>query len=342
MLDSPVFQTKIKFVSDSVIFYSTSVEHIGRRIENGKNLKEDRKKAYQGEITKSTQKRIKNNLYAWLYSLRVGNKKTNRQGTYKEIKLIMITVTLSSKQIHDDKTIKAQLLEPFITWLKTKHLVENYMWKAESQKNGNIHFHIITDKYINKKDLQEQWNKIQNKLSYVDRYFETTKKINPPSTQVQIFDCNEKAINYQLKYMTKESEHRKIEGLQMRVSNKLSHLKVQATELSRSYENILFEYCDKNCKRKYSTDYSVIYYFDCDTFNLFNKNYSWKEINKYYETMYKAMYINNLKSFELNLINLLFNDIKKFIRISRELISKGIDMTSFMLFIHDLEIKINS
>ena len=44
------------------------------------------------------------------------------------------------------------------------------MWKAESQKNGNIHFHYTINKYIYWRDIQIIWNRIINKLNYVDNY----------------------------------------------------------------------------------------------------------------------------------------------------------------------------
>jgi hypothetical protein len=40
----------------------------------------------------------------------------------------------------------------------------------EHQCNLNAHFHFILDSYINHYELRQLWNRLQNKLGYVDRY----------------------------------------------------------------------------------------------------------------------------------------------------------------------------
>lgn len=84
--------------------------------------------------------------------------------------LKFITLTLASEQQHEDRVIKFELLNQFLTELRTKFSMHHYIWKAEKQKNGNIHFHIIVDVYIKYSQIREIWNRIQNKLGYVDRF----------------------------------------------------------------------------------------------------------------------------------------------------------------------------
>ncbi|GAH22083.1 unnamed protein product, partial [marine sediment metagenome] len=50
--------------------------------------------------------------------------------------------------------------------------VNIYLWKAEKQKIGRIHFHIITDKFIPWWELRNVWNKHQQTLGYVTGYRE--------------------------------------------------------------------------------------------------------------------------------------------------------------------------
>lgn len=97
---------------------------------------------------------------------------------------VFLTVTLPSDQIHTDAVINRACLQPFLQVLKRHHGIEQYFWRAEAQENGRIHFHILTDRYIDKQDLQIAWNKCVNALGYVDRYFEATGEANPPSTEV--------------------------------------------------------------------------------------------------------------------------------------------------------------
>ena len=44
------------------------------------------------------------------------------------------------------------------------------VWRAEKQKNGNLHFHLLTDKFIPFLELRDVWNRITEKLGYVSRY----------------------------------------------------------------------------------------------------------------------------------------------------------------------------
>lgn len=85
-------------------------------------------------------------------------------------KLTFITLTLPSSQIHTDNEIKSECLNHFLTSLRRKFSIDLYIWKAEKQENHNIHFHILTNKFIPWEQLRDEWNRIINKLGYVDRY----------------------------------------------------------------------------------------------------------------------------------------------------------------------------
>lgn len=85
-------------------------------------------------------------------------------------KLNMLTVTLSSEQLHCDTEIQNEVLQPFLNKLRQKWHVKNYIWRAEKQGNGDIHYHIITDKFLPWFDIRQDWNNCQERLGYVSRY----------------------------------------------------------------------------------------------------------------------------------------------------------------------------
>lgn len=111
-----------------------------------------------------------------------------------------VTVTLSSRQIHCDKTIKRECLNHFLIYLKRNYGVVNYIWKAELQDNGNIHYHILTDKYIPWQELRDLWNSAQNRLGYVDMF----QHDNPNSTDIHSLRKVKNVMSYVAKYMTKK------------------------------------------------------------------------------------------------------------------------------------------
>jgi hypothetical protein len=90
-----------------------------------------------------------------------------RSGNYF---LSFVTLTLSSDQIHSDHEIKLNCLEPFLNEMRQRWKVSNYIWRAEKQANGNLHFHIVADRFIWWSDLRDSWNFYQEKLGYVTRY----------------------------------------------------------------------------------------------------------------------------------------------------------------------------
>jgi len=116
-------------------------------------------KAIEYLITTATEKKVHERL-------------TGKTVTFK---IAFITLTLPSKQQHPDTEIINTCLNSFIIEIKKYYHVKNYVWRAEKQKNGNIHFHLIIDKFIPWSELRDRWNRIINKLGYVTRYQEFLK-----------------------------------------------------------------------------------------------------------------------------------------------------------------------
>ena len=129
-----------------------------------------------GILSKQATKRLKLAIEYLLLLNRPQNGKTGNTGRHYNKKITFITLTLPSKQIHTDNEIKAKCLNQFLIEISKYNYVSNYVWRAEYQKNGNIHFHILVNKYVCWRDLRYRWNRIINKLGYVDRYQESMKE----------------------------------------------------------------------------------------------------------------------------------------------------------------------
>ena len=133
-----------------------------------------------------------------------------------KFKLNFITLTMSSPQFyrdsnnklkanHTDNEIKSKLLNQFLTELREKYKCTNYLWRAESQSNGNIHFHICTDVFIPWRVLRTDWNRIQEKLGYISAYEAKSKKTDPNSTDIHSINAVRNLGSYLSKYCTKNS-----------------------------------------------------------------------------------------------------------------------------------------
>lgn len=107
----------------------------------------------------------------WLYFMAKSRYKKSITG--KEIhnfKLNFITLTLASKQTHPTSQITKECFNQFMTEIRERYKIENYVWRLEFQKNGNVHYHIVTDTYTDFHIVQKIWNRCQEKLGYVTAY----------------------------------------------------------------------------------------------------------------------------------------------------------------------------
>jgi len=138
-----------------------------------------------GIISKSKAKKLRNIIEYFLLINKDHTKTKLTNGKSISNKVTFITLTLPSKQIHTDNDIKKICLNQFLIELQKYHKVTQYIWRAEYQKNGNIHFHILVNRYIWWNDIRNRWNRIINKLGYVDRYRQELKEYHKGGFQVR-------------------------------------------------------------------------------------------------------------------------------------------------------------
>ncbi len=135
------------------------------------------KRFHNFELSESARKNMIAKIN-WLYFLaKPKHIKTYSGKDIYNFKINFITLTLPSKQKHSTSVILKECLNQFITEMRERVKLHNYVWRLEFQKNGNVHFHIVTDVYIDFFLTQKVWNRIINKLGYVDAYQEKHNKM---------------------------------------------------------------------------------------------------------------------------------------------------------------------
>jgi hypothetical protein len=102
-----------------------------------------------------------------------------------KFKLCFVTLTLSAKQFHTDNYIKSKMLNQFIIEAKQHWEISNYVWRQEKQQNGNIHLHILFDKFIPWYEIRAVWNRIQSKEGYIEQYRLEQKEFHKKGFQVR-------------------------------------------------------------------------------------------------------------------------------------------------------------
>lgn len=91
-----------------------------------------------------------------------------------------ISLTLPSPQRHPTAEITNECFDRFLTTLRNRLKMKNYVWKLEFQKNGNVHYHLITDTYVDYFFALKHWNNIVDKFGYVSEF---AKKMSALSFQ---------------------------------------------------------------------------------------------------------------------------------------------------------------
>ena len=197
----------------------------------------DENKKYNGEISKAAQRKVRRIVENWSYGIEERAAKARKKDNFNR-KLTFITLTLSAQQKHTDKEIKRLFLDSFLVKIQRDFGVKNYVWKAELQQNGNIHFHIIADSYIHHTKIKSIWNRIQEKGGYISSVEQKYGHKEPNSTDVKSVKSSKIVSYYISKYITKkdkEIEGRKIEGSVWGCSDNLKNLKYYEKEINYSY-----------------------------------------------------------------------------------------------------------
>lgn len=194
---------------------------------------------FNGIISDKARRKLKLIAEGWLLAIQEAKKGNQAHKGKKKNYITFATLTLSSNQVHGDNQIKRDLLNEFIITVQRKFGVQEYIWRAESQANGNIHFHLFLDKYIHWFFLRNIWNKIQEKLGYISKFKAIHNHSNPNSTDIERIRTLKGASQYITKYIAKESEYRTIEGRLWGCSDSLRNILSYEQQFDSRFQSLL-------------------------------------------------------------------------------------------------------
>jgi len=234
-------QEFMKILPKSVIFGSYWRNDNGSNQTNISSLSNLKKKKYVGDLSKKSRVRIERSIEA--LCIQTGWKSTYCKIEKKDFRyrIGFVTLTLPATQRHSDEDIKQICLGDFLTKLRNNHQCINYIWKAESQKNGNIHFHITVDKYIHYSVIRKYWLASLEKLGYITAYAITKKNYYPPCSEIKSVRSVKNIGAYLAKYISKKSDNRLISGRIWNSSYNLSRYKFPALPLGHDYFSAIYD-----------------------------------------------------------------------------------------------------
>lgn len=193
---------------------------------------------YTGKVSASTQKRIRRTVDILLQKSpqqTVWNPITHRPNTFR---LTFLTLTISAREIVPHREANRKGLQPFLDWLRRRG-VKSYIWKAELQQRGQVHYHITTNKFLRFDSVRDEWNRIQKRAGWLDGYRERTGHENPNSTDIHAVQKIQRLDLYIAKYISKTDATGTIDGKVWGCSSDLMGAKYFSCDLSEFTENCL-------------------------------------------------------------------------------------------------------
>lgn len=141
---------------------------MGFPVSSGKNTSGLGKKRTSVDLSPAAVRLLRKSAVN-LYSLAVPYDAVDYNGrVFKGFKAAFVTLTLPSSQDLNDISLK-RILGTFLQSLRNAGKL-NYVWRAELQKNGNIHFHILIDRFFDVRELQRKWNQVIEAKGLIDGY----------------------------------------------------------------------------------------------------------------------------------------------------------------------------
>lgn len=292
-IENPLFcrnDLHLKLNSTKACLYvgASSKENGGKRDSKVEaNLK---KQNYQGFLSSKTITKIKSKLDVWIDAINTFNSLDGNRFSRKKSYITFLTLTLPSVQNHTDKEINKTCLTPFIDKLRYHFNTLNYFWRAERQKNGNIHYHLLLDNYVDKIKVKELWNNTLEKLNYITEFEKLHSHRNPPTTDIRALALSQNPTAYFVKYALKKDDEFRINGRVWLASKSIVNLK-SFTLLSSATAIVFFKFLSKcNYTKTFENTYAATVCFFKSIKSKALDNKVFQQYREYMLLLYHALY----------------------------------------------------
>lgn len=255
-------EEKIQIRHKSLILYDLADYHSNwSRSTMQKRLlqiKEDKKKAYSGQLTPGAKKRLSKAID--LMCQTVKNKRIYSRVLDREVnhKLSFITLTVSQHKNITAREVYDKAFKYFLQWLRKSQKVNTYVWKCEVQKRGQIHYHITTPSYIFYQDIRDKWNNLQRQNGWTNDYFKLKGHHNPNSTDIKEVRKVNNLSAYLIKEFCKTIQNPNTDGKIWDCSLNLKKWKYYTLNENEQNHEIMSEMIDKDKVDPICTDHCII------------------------------------------------------------------------------------
>lgn len=271
---------------DMRMYYGTRSESLNSKILS----QVDNPNFYSGKMTNFAKSKLRfavNLLVAQARWKWAANEKTNRKYRFK---ITFTTLTLPSPQgTVSDKDLKKLALAPWLRIMKSDFDLRSYVWRAERQKNGNLHFHVTSDCFLPHSDVRNNWNNQMAKFHFIDEFEAKFGHRNPNSTDIHSVINIRNLASYLVKYMSKDDDSAQtVDGKLWDCSDNLKLKERVIFEMSGSDFFTLDKLHDKMPERFKKMDQcTVINISETELFNWFGRE-KFLSYKKWLDSVYHA------------------------------------------------------
>ena len=169
-----------------------------------------RHETYTGTVTDHAAKRIKRTVDVFLQKSPTRRIYNPVVEAFHDFRLSFITLTISANERVSGKDGR-EALKVFIQHFRRKpsaksksEQLTSYLWKAELQERGQLHYHITANRFLHYVEIQGVWNGIQKNRGWLDDFYKKEGRYNANSTDVHAVYKVQDIQAYLSKYLAKQ------------------------------------------------------------------------------------------------------------------------------------------
>lgn len=205
-----LIENKLQIRSNSLIIYKKFTGFKTRSSFQQRSAEKLRTvKTYSGLVTPGARKRLIKAVELLVQTTR--NKRIwvdNPNGGKMPFQLAFTTLTIHSPGVNIcGKEAHKKLLAPFLQWLRRSHDCYLYIWKAELQERGQLHYHLLLGSFVHYEAIRKKWNDLQRVNGYLDSYFNEHGHYDAPSTEIKNPMDKEDIAGYLIKEISKNKQN---------------------------------------------------------------------------------------------------------------------------------------
>jgi hypothetical protein len=297
----------------SILFYSEPVRAFtgAKSIKRQKAMLQNRTKAYSGGLSQGSRKRLAKAVTIMTQAVEPRWITNPCTGKLQYHRFAFITLTVSCAENITAREAYDKLFNHFLDWMtrtaaKKTPALKTYIWKAELQKRGQIHYHITTPGFLHWQEIRDKWNSLQRDAGLLEDYAKKNGHYNPNSTDIHDTRKVAAADRYMIKELCKTISAVQVEAIAevnklvaagelspALAEEKVEEIKAQkittigkiwgcsedlagvsyfTIDVTRAHDRMIDEWIERGLARKITDDYFAIVYCEgVDPPDLLNK-----------------------------------------------------------------------